>query len=1099
MTPNIVNTSIIYKRVTDKTNIYNSIYALKSYIFEKGLLSPEDLTIYNKLSDKYDFKYIDAIIDKCQTKLKSILTNPLALFDVDVFFKFKKIDNNGKTVFRPLHTADLISQICIVSMLNIIMFEDSLTKKDKTRSKRRLSDIAKLVPANFYGNIPSTNPDEIFINWKVKYKEYSETVINKYYEYKSNNKYTQEVCLDLKDFFPSINPVHIYNLIYNKIEPSYIEDVDKKCLGIILQKLLYFNIKPFDHQWNEYYYPKIDVGILRKSKNFFINRGLPQGLPHAYLFSNLCMVEVAKYTKSVFDGESFYYVDDSVIYTNDIEKEAFSKKINDLNNLIQDSFKQGYEQNKPLIISCLDQKKQDFNNLIEYEIEIHDGGKSSINPIGEAYNDLSKLQNLATQISGVASIFSTLDETEDSNLKKKLEILIIAIDKEIKLEEEEIKLEEKKDDTDKAKKYKLKLLLRYKKFFLFRLRLLQYTEKAIEEVDFDKFYYKYGFDKNDKHLDKKTFFDCYEEDIFIAEVRLIIQCYEGDNENLIAFKENICIIEEKLLSEIISPDNRKMNLYIKRDINGTSNIFMFEDLKYRSLNKFMNARYRLFPKTTSLNRIEKLEEILQKDIYDLSIIEGYARFIFDLSDEFRRKILNALFSYIFGIGITDSCSLNKYNNRAILYYELRIICYLRNKHFDFDKFRLFANTILKESKEDKTPEKVDSKIFEVLHIFIKKVKEPNYVDSLIVVHKLVNGLWKNGSKFLHFYTLHNEEHAIELIQQTLKLTRAIDYFKLKDIDFYLLFLTCYLHDISMVVHPNLEDFKTEAATSDNIFTEYILEDSSPKKIDTKALLLKYFKKVFSFFENEIRGKHPKQSALFIIKIKETYLSFIEKTHLQIVAEVSEAHGFYAYEVYGRKSKGYTNIYSIKYLMILLRLADLLDMCKDRVSYYILKENIRHMEQISQFHWISHLVTDRCDIRLDYELKSTEKINSSLEKNAINEIVNIDIYLNTKQFTRVDAPICKGYLARNKDYGISIEILDEESKPCTNAANCLFSCKWMTKKQDYLFKELVELKKYLKRVNNGIFETQVYVNFKCEDKINLDTEFRDIISNYLERK
>ena len=74
------------------------------------------------------------------------------------------------------------------------------------------------------------------------------------------------------------------------------------------------------------------------------------------------------------------------------------------------------------------------------------------------------------------------------------------------------------------------------------------------------------------------------------------------------------------------------------------------------------------------------------------------------------------------------------------------------------------------------------------------------------------------------------------------------------------------------------------------------------------------------------------------------------------------------------------------------------MCKDRVSYYILKENIRHMEHISQFHWISHLVTDRCDIRLGYRLKDANITNSSLEKNAIDEIVNIDIYLNTKQFT-----------------------------------------------------------------------------------------------------
>lgn len=147
----------------------------------------------------------------------------------------------------------------------------------------------------------------------------------------------------------------------------------------------------------------------------------------------------------------------------------------------------------------------------------------------------------------------------------------------------------------------------------------------------------------------------------------------------------------------------------------------------------------------------------------------------------------------------------------------------------------------------------------------------------------------------------------------------------------------------------------------------------------------------------------------------------------------------------------------------------------------------------------YLVTDKCDVRLDYKLKDSKGLNSSLEKNAIDEIVNIDIYLNTKQFTKVTAPsTCKGYLAKNTGNGISIEILDE-LKLCSNTSNCLFSCKWMLNKQDWLFKELFDLKKYLKRVNNGIFETQILVNLICEDKINLDTEFRDIVSNYLEEK
>ena len=42
----------------------------------------------------------------------------------------KKYKDN-KVSYRPIHTADLITQICIVALLNIIVFED---KNDKKRT-----------------------------------------------------------------------------------------------------------------------------------------------------------------------------------------------------------------------------------------------------------------------------------------------------------------------------------------------------------------------------------------------------------------------------------------------------------------------------------------------------------------------------------------------------------------------------------------------------------------------------------------------------------------------------------------------------------------------------------------------------------------------------------------------------------------------------------------------------------------------------------------------------------------------------------------------------------------------------------------------------
>lgn len=74
----------------------------------------------------------------------------------------KKYKDN-KVSYMPIHTADLITQICIVALLNIIVFDD---KNDK----RELSDVSELIPSSFYGNIPSTNVENIFFSWKEKYK-----------------------------------------------------------------------------------------------------------------------------------------------------------------------------------------------------------------------------------------------------------------------------------------------------------------------------------------------------------------------------------------------------------------------------------------------------------------------------------------------------------------------------------------------------------------------------------------------------------------------------------------------------------------------------------------------------------------------------------------------------------------------------------------------------------------------------------------------------------------------------------------------------------------------------------------------------------------
>ena len=159
-------------KILDERNIFNSIFCMESYVFDKGLLNTDepinltdengdtlktiatnDLELYYALADKHNVEFIENVIKVCQQKLKWIFTDKENLFDTTVYFKLKKYDTKERKLkFRPIHTARLIDMICMVSILNCLMFDDDLDS-----GERNLSDLSKLLPHNFYGNIPSNH------------------------------------------------------------------------------------------------------------------------------------------------------------------------------------------------------------------------------------------------------------------------------------------------------------------------------------------------------------------------------------------------------------------------------------------------------------------------------------------------------------------------------------------------------------------------------------------------------------------------------------------------------------------------------------------------------------------------------------------------------------------------------------------------------------------------------------------------------------------------------------------------------------------------------------------------------------------------------
>jgi hypothetical protein len=487
---------------------------------------------------------------------------------------------------------------------------------------------------------------------------------------------------------------------------------------------------------------------------------------------------------------------------------------------------------------------------------------------------------------------------------------------------------------------------------------------------------------------------------------------------------------------------------------------------------------------------------------------GRYEFIHKNSSEFLRRILNSQISSLLGVEINDSFNIYKTNQRALYYFELRILVFLRSSSFNFDDFSVVVSEISNNYNSSQYFHKVDLQLLEVLPSFKSHVKDPVNVDKLIKVHQYVSGLWKNGSKFLHFYTLHNEEHSVELIKQCIKIKNTIDYLKLKTDDYYILFLACYLHDISMALHPNLEMFSNDNLDSELLYSEWkrdiydlleidykpdskktnIIRLENVNKSDIKNLMLSYFTKIDEFFERNIRDNHAAQSAKFIKEQQE--LKFIDNAFLQLVADISVAHNYDAKNIYKVKSSAKSDLFDTKYLMIILRLADLLDMSRERISTKFLKQNMKYMSQYSKYHWVSHMSINHCHIESDFSPNEKDEDGNI----SINELITVKVNLNTSQLSRVDKANCSNWYSRFAKDNKTIEIYIKDNNELSNntCENCSVSCKWFVDKQWWLFNELYELQRYLGRNNSNIFKTSFKVELVFDNTDTLPQEYLDIV-------
>lgn len=1061
------------EKILSEENIFAAIYSVESYINEKNLLTKKDLKLFYALKDKYNKKLIERIIDDCKTLLNKILDKDDEYFKIQVYFKAKKWDEKDKSVVcRPIHTASLITQICIVCLLNQIMFKES------KNGKRELSDLSQLLPNNFYGNIPSLEPERIFYDWRVKYKEYTEKVIEAYDEAVKYHKYKYEVALDLKNFFPSVNPEIIYKFCIEKIGYLYQEDMEM--LKLVLKKLLKFeitNLKSYNSLRK--YYGDNEYNALNP-----MSVGIPQGLPQSYFFGNLCMTIIYKQFDEIFPGESYFYVDDSIIYTNSEHASGskFEDAIDELNKKIETNF------------NFYINDKDNTEKKNPYVVEVHDDEKSISSEI-ENSQKLSKayLALVAKEASGVTyDLKTTLDSLEDVALTKKLFAIESAVDKEI----EDLEKYEKSNSNKKLKSGSKKLedemkiknsfcssykksLNRYKKYFKYRKHLMKYREikkYSKLEDEFEEKYFSVEFSDDNKEKIMKNL----DADNFLAEAHLIFLSKSSGRGK---FLKKLKTFEKNLIKDV-----DESNLYFSNNFKFvSSNISIYD-----SLDSVTREKINEFSKTKIDESIEFMEKNLSKLPNKIVYGKGYDKYIFEYSNEYKRRIFNACISRIFNMYLSDDLQIHRKDGRHITYYELCLFSYFRNRCADMKNIKL-PDKYLKD-------EKISYDIYEVLNLFLTYVKEPKYIFQLILMHKYISSIWKNGSRFLYFYTLHNQEHSIELIKRTVSICKVIDYFQIKREDYYILFLCCYLHDISMAIQPKIDSFTADNEQTDIISSEFyydfhkVLDLNCYEKEQIKEMMKCAFEKVNAYFEAVARDNHAYNSASFIKNNSD--LSYLDATVRNEVAAISEAHVYDWKDVYDLKSKARTECISEKYLMILLRLADLVDGAKDRVSLNILRHNISNMPIESQFHWVTHAITDGIEIKSEYEFKvkkdqSNEQFLSVLNKDYLTETIIVNINVNEYNLTNVNCNNCReasAKLDKNKKR-IIIEIGKDEKcdKKC-----CTFLCKWLMTKNSYLLSELNALKLYFDRNASNLFKSKVQIRINFSNATKVSSEYYSIV-------
>lgn len=416
--------------------------------------------------------------------------------------------------------------------------------------------------------------------------------------------------------------------------------------------------------------------------------------------------------------------------------------------------------------------------------------------------------------------------------------------------------------------------------------------------------------------------------------------------------------------------------------------------------------------------------------------------------------------------------------RPINLWKYRIINYLLGKNFSVITFIEFVIAVMNE-KNEYIDSYLDYHEIRVNHLLKHYIQDKSYLDNLIQISQFVKNSWKNGAKDCNFFTLHNQEHSIYLINrihEILQSTGFSIYVNTKEA--FRLFAACYLHDIGMLTAPRKIDLfdknKNKDLTKKSKQILRNMDIGDPKA----SVIYDLHKEVQTFREEMVRKKHALVSHDEIIKdYPKLPLTTAERRD---IGELALAHDKSKDNIDKDLRVLYdgTSPINMKLLALLLRLADLTDVSKDRVSIEILERNYEHMSNITKFNWIKHLSTEGLKIEVQ-----------DLEDFSKPTVVNLIIEHNYLPFSNLEkkkdmcGEKCKkkfkdeGFKDTEKQQWFSGgkgPIYEHKSEFKYFEKNqCNATCAFINESYKWFYTEIIYLNRYLKQNNiDVIFDVSI---------------------------